>query len=45
MNWTMPAGGPPRGRGDNRRLRRSLIGLAALLIVAITAGVLFVRQR
>ena len=30
---------------DNRRLRRSLIGLAALLIVAITAGLLFVRQR
>ena len=30
---------------DNRRLRRALIGLAALLIVAITAGVLFVRQR
>jgi WD40 repeat protein len=30
---------------DNRRLRRSLIGLAALLVVAITAGLLFVIQR
>ena len=30
---------------DNRRLRWCLIGVAGLLIVAVIAGVLFVRQR
>ena len=30
---------------DNRRLRKSLVGVAGLLIIAVIAGVLFVRQR
>ena len=30
---------------DNRRLRWSLIGVAGLLVIAVVAGLLFVRQR